>query len=42
MSERSRSRGGMLRIAGVITFPLCYLVMLSVVLKAARRPPAGQ
>ena len=29
-----------LRAAGWITTPLCYVVMLSIVIKAARRPSA--
>lgn len=40
--NESRSRALALRLAGWITFPLCYVVMVSIVLKTARRLPPGQ
>jgi hypothetical protein len=37
MQDRDRRRQFVLRTAGWLTTPLCYLVMLSVVITAARR-----
>jgi hypothetical protein len=42
MQKQDRAHAIALRAAGWLSIPLCYLVMLSVVLTAARRLPAGR
>jgi hypothetical protein len=37
MSKKNGRRELVLRFASVVTTPLCYLVMLGIVIKAARR-----
>ncbi len=42
MQKYDRVRAIALRAAGWFSIPLCYVVMLSVVLTAARRRPASR